>query len=787
MSNREQELAKAAKRSNFDASSDEKSWKEVQKSLKIAHEEAKKEKFTADIRDKMNQFESGKCDREMVLSKEIEALRIESERSSLNARMEGTRKKIFVQQRSLPAVEEDKKNLSRMNSRKDTVDKVNGYSADLKVASDRKWYTLLMEENEELTSQLVKASQEADELKRKNEMLQMHDSNTVMQLQSSLSRLQITHRITKGALVEAQASIRTLRQEKKKNLVERQVSQEEQPSPVKDQSTDQENRWKQQKRELEKKIAFYLMELIMSIISDVVKGCVVVRQGDIQSVLEGLNELTKSLEKTELDLQFSQEANKNLLKEIEKIREQHRDEIEAIKAEKKNTEDYSKYKIQAEQLRVILTAKNEAYEILFLKCKGFEQRLKEVKRENDAHLNELEILRQQVAEMELVAQKERQERAQRATQEEKAIQVEDSTTDVIEELQLYKNLCDEFNVDVLTLEATVEAEKANARELNEKIRENAAKMEKMKEEIDLLTAQKAQMTEKYQKKMQNLMQVNELRAQELDHCRKKFLEEDQEIVLLKELNEKKTESIESLSLKCKGFEQRLKEVKRENDAHLNELEILRQQVAEMELVAQKERQERAQRATQEEKAIQVEESTTDVIEELQLYKNLCDEFNVDVLTLEATVEAEKANARELNEKIRENAAKMEKMKEQIDLLTAQKAQMTEKYQKKMQNLMQVNELRAQELDHCRKKFLEEDQEIVLLKELNEKKTESIERLTSILREKLVEIKELRSMRNDDVTGEDPSPNRDITVRREKRKSDRQSLYDGNRNVQMKFE
>uniref|UniRef100_A0A1B0CFL5 Uncharacterized protein n=1 Tax=Lutzomyia longipalpis TaxID=7200 RepID=A0A1B0CFL5_LUTLO len=787
MSNREQELAKAAKRSNFDASSDEKSWKEVQKSLKIAHEEAKKEKFTADIRDKMNQFESGKCDREMVLSKEIEALRIESERSSLNARMEGTRKKIFVQQRSLPAVEEDKKNLSRMNSRKDTVDKVNGYSADLKVASDRKWYTLLMEENEELTSQLVKASQEADELKRKNEMLQMHDSNTVMQLQSSLSRLQITHRITKGALVEAQASIRTLRQEKKKNLVERQVSQEEQPSPVKDQSTDQENRWKQQKRELEKKIAFYLMELIMSIISDVVKGCVVVRQGDIQSVLEGLNELTKSLEKTELDLQFSQEANKNLLKEIEKIREQHRDEIEAIKAEKKNTEDYSKYKIQAEQLRVILTAKNEAYEILFLKCKGFEQRLKEVKRENDAHLNELEILRQQVAEMELVAQKERQERAQRATQEEKAIQVEDSTTDVIEELQLYKNLCDEFNVDVLTLEATVEAEKANARELNEKIRENAAKMEKMKEEIDLLTAQKAQMTEKYQKKMQNLMQVNELRAQELDHCRKKFLEEDQEIVLLKELNEKKTESIESLSLKCKGFEQRLKEVKRENDAHLNELEILRQQVAEMELVAQKERQERAQRATQEEKAIQVEDSTTDVIEELQLYKNLCDEFNVDVLTLEATVEAEKANARELNEKIRENAAKMEKMKEQIDLLTAQKAQMTEKYQKKMQNLMQVNELRAQELDHCRKKFLEEDQEIVLLKELNEKKTESIERLTSILREKLVEIKELRSMRNDVVTGEDPSPNRDITVRREKRKSDRQSLYDGNRNVQMKFE
>uniref|UniRef100_A0A1B0GGZ0 Uncharacterized protein n=1 Tax=Lutzomyia longipalpis TaxID=7200 RepID=A0A1B0GGZ0_LUTLO len=242
----------------------------------------------------------------------------------------------------------------------------------------------------------------------------------------------------------------------------------------------------------------------------------------------------------------------------------------------------------------------------------------------------------------------------------------------------------------------------------------------------------------------------------------------------------------SLSLKCKGFEQRLKEVKRENDAHLNELEILRQQVAEMELVAQKERQERAQRAAQEEKAIQVEESTTDVIEELQLYKNLCDEFNVDVLTLEATVEAEKANARELNEKIRENAAKMEKMKEQIDLLTAQKAQMTEKYQKKMQNLMQVNELRAQELDHCRKKFLEEDQEIVLLKELNEKKTESIERLTSILREKLVEIKELRSMRNDDV-GEDPSPNRDITVRREKRKSDRQSLYDGNRNVQMKFE
>uniref|UniRef100_A0A1B0CFL4 Uncharacterized protein n=1 Tax=Lutzomyia longipalpis TaxID=7200 RepID=A0A1B0CFL4_LUTLO len=560
MSNREQELAKAAKRSNFDASSDEKSWKEVQKSLKIAHEEAKKEKLTADIRDKMNQFESGKCDREMILSKEIEALRIESERSSLNARMEGTRKKILVQQRSLPAVEEDKKNLSRMASRKDVADKVNGYSVDLKVASDRKWYTLLMEENEELTTQLVKASQEADELKRKNEMLQLHESNTVMQLQSSLSRLQITHRITKGALVEAQASIRTLRQEKKKNLVERQISQEEQPSPVKDQSTDQENRWKQQKRELEKKIAFYvekseqydekimdlnmtigelvlknealeeqlasskpeptksgsldataaenasaaddsggsttkiaklqqrnetlkiqvdalmfeveslrekqtydyavlqekenelnnlqretseqkkllkeweekekaskhqekwqetfnrehqtkiatltafyenslekvtkekeslmlqvkllkestdkfrendrkavlclgelnrrqkliemyhaqmdvliaentslktmlgdsrhdakplcfwdkLMELIMSIISDVVKGCVVVRQGDIQSVLEGLNELTKSLEKTELDLQFSQEANKNLLKEIEK-------------------------------------------------------------------------------------------------------------------------------------------------------------------------------------------------------------------------------------------------------------------------------------------------------------------------------------------------------------------------------------------------------------------------------------------------------------------------------------
>ncbi|XP_055697870.1 putative leucine-rich repeat-containing protein DDB_G0290503 isoform X2 [Phlebotomus papatasi] len=297
----------------------------------------------------------------------------------------------------------------------------------------------------------------------------------------------------------------------------------------------------------------------------------------------------------------------------------------------------------------------------------------------------------------------------------------------------------------------------------------------------------------------------------------------EEINMLKGVLATKNIDFEQLSSNYDNILQKFNELERQNELNLSEIESLRQNISHLSHVAgEKDKEMDELRLKLKEETDQINGLTdklakfSDLKEELQVAKDENNNLKDEIVSVKSLAENRRDEIAELQQKLCEKVIKISHMEEkfskekaQVSLNDAQVAElkkendeivkeykiMKKNYDKKIKSLKDANDFIATQRDDLKSKLHDrenaigsKEKEIELLKGCVKKKEKSIEKLNGLLKEKMTEINELKVNRKfDRVTGRSSSPTTMEVIRKEKRKSDRQSLYDINRSIQFEVE
>ncbi|XP_059622048.1 myosin-10-like [Phlebotomus argentipes] len=373
------------------------------------------------------------------------------------------------------------------------------------------------------------------------------------------------------------------------------------------------------------------------------------------------------------------------------------------------------------------------------------------------------------------------------------------------------------------------------RELTCVVQELKSVLERLKGEItqnekDLSVARKSE--EQLKKEIE---QIQEKHREEIENVKteKKASDESankEQIDQLKEMLAAKLGAHEQLSSKWRSAEQRINELERENESNCNELESLRERITHVTEMSTKSDEEVAMLRLELEQKTKLINGLTErankmqdgdserVKEELKMMKKQKDCLTAECEKLKKVADEKTSAVNELMKRISDKSVIIESLEkcvamnkqnaptkasdDEIASLQREKEEILKEtrtmkvsLEKKIKSLKDANEHIVFERDSLKKKLTvinEKDNDIKLLKERIKKKEKTIEKLNDLVAEKGKEIDELKFKKSDHSTGStgrDSSPTglRPTANQKERRKSDRQSLYDVNRSINYNIE
>ncbi|XP_055677374.1 uncharacterized protein LOC129786406 [Lutzomyia longipalpis] len=321
--------------------------------------------------------------------------------------------------------------------------------------------------------------------------------------------------------------------------------------------------------------------------------------------------------------------------------------------------------------------------------------------------------------------------------------------------------------------------------------------------------------------LQAQQESNKILQKEIDEIRIKHKEEMQmktektstedskykcQVDQLREIVTSKNHAYEELTSSYKSIQQKFNALESDNEANIAEVENLRQKVTEMtnlqkegeraKLELELELEERVSEVEELRKKLNEGDGSSALKEELELYRSQCDDLKMEVVSLKVALDEGKTDFGNLLEKMREKTAKIESLERTIkfheegtqakaderkiaawhaekeEILNEYKA-MKQKLEKKVKNLKDANDNLAGERDYYQLRAAttaEKEKEINLLKDSIKRKDKSIDKLTNMLKEQSTS-----------------RPGSTETGQKEKRKSDRHSIHDGNRSIDFSLE
>ncbi|GAB0087951.1 hypothetical protein DMENIID0001_023210 [Sergentomyia squamirostris] len=290
--------------------------------------------------------------------------------------------------------------------------------------------------------------------------------------------------------------------------------------------------------------------------------------------------------------------------------------------------------------------------------------------------------------------------------------------------------------------------------------------------------------------------------------------------LLKEMVAKKKEAINQLSYTNKNLQSKVNELEPRAEYNLTELESLRERVSHLCSVQDELTKEKAILQNElYEKTSEVNSMTgklrthNNLKEEMQKMRVQNDNLNTELKTVRDAAEVKQDEIKNLTRVLQENNRKIADLQRDLEMaqeevekpVSTEKLEILEKqnqefiqqlktmrtdYEKKLKNFRVANTNLVEDCDHLKAKVSvigEKEKEIELLKDRVKKKDKNIEKLNTVVKEKLMEINELKTKRGDLRVGRDSSPTDRGNVQKERRRSDRQSLYDHNRSISFEIE